>query len=146
MFIRRVRVRTLTQDVCCGWCHEILKCDDISRQSACRVHAVSKKVIYVAIHHLLSSTQPKIYGRVTNLQAPSENWRTQQITQAVCKYSNRTTPAPYHLLSPIPIAYLSVPEIFVPSECVFSTAGDMVGTQSSQLLPESIHLLPPPEI
>ncbi|MBN3302803.1 ZBED4 protein, partial [Amia calva] len=47
----------------------------------------------------------------------------------------------YPLLSPIAKAYLSIPATSVPSECVFSTAGNIVTAQRSQLLPENIDML-----
>ena len=47
----------------------------------------------------------------------------------------------YPLLSPLAKAYLTVPATSVPSERVFSTAGDIVNAQRSQLLPENVDML-----
>ena len=47
----------------------------------------------------------------------------------------------YPLLSPMDKAYLSVPATSVPSERVFSTAGDIVNAQTSQLLPGNVDML-----
>lgn len=47
----------------------------------------------------------------------------------------------YPLLSPVAKAFLSIPATSVPSERVFSTAGDIVSAQRSQLLPENVDVL-----
>lgn len=47
----------------------------------------------------------------------------------------------YPLLSSLSKAYLTVPATSVPSERVFSTAGDIVNAQRSQLLPENVDML-----
>merc|ERR1712208_68654 len=47
----------------------------------------------------------------------------------------------YPLLSPLAKAFLSIPATSVPSERVFSTAGDIVNAQRSQLLPENVDML-----
>lgn len=47
----------------------------------------------------------------------------------------------YPLLSQLAKACLSVPATSVPSERIFSTAGDIVNAQRSQLLPESVDVL-----
>ncbi|XP_041834229.1 E3 SUMO-protein ligase ZBED1-like [Melanotaenia boesemani] len=47
----------------------------------------------------------------------------------------------YPLLSPLAKAYLTTPATSVPSERVFSTAGDIVTLQRSQLLPENVDIL-----
>ncbi len=47
----------------------------------------------------------------------------------------------YPLLSPVATAFLSIPATSVPSETFFSTAGDIVNVQRSQLLPENVHML-----
>lgn len=47
----------------------------------------------------------------------------------------------YPLLSQLAKAYLSIPATPVPSERVFSTAGDIVTAQRSQLLPENVDML-----
>lgn len=47
----------------------------------------------------------------------------------------------YPLLSQLAKAYLSIPATPVPSERVFSTAGDIVTAQRSQLLPENVDIL-----
>ncbi|XP_040889402.1 zinc finger BED domain-containing protein 4-like [Toxotes jaculatrix] len=47
----------------------------------------------------------------------------------------------YPLLSPLAKAYLTTPATSVPSERVFSTAGDVVTSQRSQLRPENVDML-----
>lgn len=47
----------------------------------------------------------------------------------------------YPLILPLAKAYLTVPATSVPSERVFSTAGDIVNAQRSQLLPENVDML-----
>lgn len=47
----------------------------------------------------------------------------------------------YPLLSTLAKAFLSIPATSVPSERVFSTAGDIVSAQRSQLLPENVDVL-----
>ena len=47
----------------------------------------------------------------------------------------------YPLLSLLAKACLSVPATSVPSERIFSTAGDIVNAQRSQLLPENVDML-----
>ncbi|XP_030252892.1 zinc finger BED domain-containing protein 4-like isoform X1 [Sparus aurata] len=47
----------------------------------------------------------------------------------------------YPLLSPLAKAYLTTPATSVPSERVFSTTGDVVTSQRSQLRPENIDML-----
>ncbi|XP_017294385.1 E3 SUMO-protein ligase ZBED1 isoform X2 [Kryptolebias marmoratus] len=47
----------------------------------------------------------------------------------------------YPLLSPLAKAYLSIPVTSVPSQRVFSAAGDIVNAQRSQLLPEHLDML-----
>lgn len=47
----------------------------------------------------------------------------------------------YSMLAPLAKAYLAVPATSVPSERVFSTAGDIVSSQRSQLLPENVDML-----
>ncbi|XP_051785588.1 zinc finger BED domain-containing protein 4-like [Erpetoichthys calabaricus] len=53
----------------------------------------------------------------------------------------RENSSKYPLLSPLVKEYLSIPETSVPSERVFSTAGDIVTAQRSQLLPENVDML-----
>ncbi len=47
----------------------------------------------------------------------------------------------YPLLSSLSKAYLTIPATSVPSERVFSTAGDIVNAQRSQLLPQNVDML-----
>lgn len=47
----------------------------------------------------------------------------------------------YPSMSPLAKAYLSIPATSVPSERVFSTAGDIVTAQRSQMLPEIVDML-----
>ncbi|XP_039593879.1 zinc finger BED domain-containing protein 4-like [Polypterus senegalus] len=53
----------------------------------------------------------------------------------------RENSSKYPLLSPLVKEYLSIPATSVPSERVFSTAGDIVTAQRSQLLPENVDML-----
>ncbi|XP_065103982.2 E3 SUMO-protein ligase ZBED1-like [Paramisgurnus dabryanus] len=53
----------------------------------------------------------------------------------------RENSSKYPLLSPLVKAYFSIPATSVPSERVFSTAGDIVTAQRSQLLPENVDML-----
>ena len=72
----------------------------------------------------------KIYSREVSIpltSCPLEWWRKN------CSL--------YPLLSPLAKAYLSIPATSVPSECVFSAAGDIVNAQRSQLLPENVDML-----
>ncbi|XP_039630381.1 zinc finger BED domain-containing protein 4-like [Polypterus senegalus] len=53
----------------------------------------------------------------------------------------RENSSKYPLLSPLVKEYLSIPATSVPSERFFSTAGDIVTAQRSQLLPENVDML-----
>ncbi len=46
----------------------------------------------------------------------------------------------YPLLSSLSKAYLTIPATSVPSERVFSTAGDILNAQRSQLLPQNVDM------
>lgn len=62
------------------------------------------------------------------------------LTSCPLKWWKENAPM-YPRLSSLSKAYLTVPATSVPSERVFSTAGDIVSAQRSQLLPANVDML-----
>lgn len=88
--------------------------------------------------HMESSTQAQ-----AGIEAEVDSYRKEaSISLSACPLQWwRENAQRYPLLSTLAKSYLSVPATSVPSERVFSCAGDIVNAQRSQLLPQNVDML-----
>ncbi|XP_054623684.1 E3 SUMO-protein ligase ZBED1-like [Dunckerocampus dactyliophorus] len=89
------------------------------------------------------SSDPEQYNRLERAEREMQNYRKEpSIPLSSCPLKWwRENCGQYPLLSYLAKACLSVPATCVPSERIFSTAGDTVSAQRSQLLPENVNML-----
>ena len=89
------------------------------------------------------STEPEMSNSSKQAEREVENYRKEaSIPLSGCplKWWQQHC-SQYPLLSHLAKACLSVPATSVPSERIFSTAGDIVNAQRSQLLPDNVDML-----
>ena len=99
-----------------------------------------------ALEYLLGesfSSEPRQSNRLPQIEKEIEHYRREtSLPLSSCPLNWwRENCSIYPLLSPLARAYLSIPATSIPSERVFSTAGDIVSAQRSQLLPENVDML-----
>nr|XP_057922488.1 E3 SUMO-protein ligase ZBED1-like [Doryrhamphus excisus] len=98
-----------------------------------------------ALEDLLGNSfyaDPEQYNRLERAEREMQNYRKEpSIPLSSCPLKWwRENCGQYPLLSYLAKACLSVPATCVPSERIFSTAGDIVSAQRSQLLPENVNM------
>nr|XP_055035499.1 E3 SUMO-protein ligase ZBED1-like [Misgurnus anguillicaudatus] len=119
---------------------------DLPQRTHAAVGGVSPPSKKTALEDLLGASFSQVDSRTqptSEIEADIDSYRKETpISLTACPLEWwRVNSHRYPLLSTLAKSYLSVPATSVPSERVFSVAGDIVNAQRAQLLPDNVDML-----